>query len=701
VQQLLRSRVWHVNRTHAVALGLLAVVLVVWPPAVAYAASPSPTAPAASGVGPSPSPKTAAFGLGPATAKALDDRPNYVWSVTPSGTLNDHVALVNYSTQALTLDLYARDAVNAPSGALNMQAKSVAPTDAGSWITFQIPGHTSTVTVPARSTVIVPISLVVPRDGSPGDHTAGIITSLTSKATATNGTQTINPNLEQRVAVPVEIRVAGPIHPNLAVRGLKTSYRQTLDPVGDGHATVTYHVVNTGNVNLGGHQQVSITGLFGSSVHVAVADVPVLLPGSSVAMSVPVRGVLPEFLMTTHVTLTPLVPSGNVDPGLVVTHAGKHFWAVPWVLVVILGVFGATWWQVRKRRGRSSGRHGSPSGGGRRRRGSTSAICGAGQPAGAPGGVSVTNTWGRLVGGLGAIGVSAALAAGFPAGVALAASGLPYTDQYAHGSIGFCDKAGNNIAHGSVYDKPFAWRAVSSVSAPPTLSGPGRKATLYAYQPRKGVDPANWSGQQLGAASAYSSTTVPVAQQTDRDPALSDYLNNFPPQWDQLVELRIYFGALNTPVSASAYPAADIRIVGTAWTLLNGAKVDCNAGGTVISAEAGIPASNTVGLQPPQPLSEVAAKAVGAPPPPRSASPSAASGAAGGSRSSAASSSVAAASQTVVASGSAVAPSDAASGSGGGGSSSKSHATLIVVLVVVVFAAVGGSFWRRAYTRAG
>ncbi len=47
--------------------------------------------------------------------------------------------LVNYSTQALTLDLYVRDAVNAPSGALTMQAKSVAPTDAGTWITLEIP----------------------------------------------------------------------------------------------------------------------------------------------------------------------------------------------------------------------------------------------------------------------------------------------------------------------------------------------------------------------------------------------------------------------------------------------------------------------------------------------------------------------------------------------------------------------------------
>jgi hypothetical protein len=659
------------TRAQAVALGSLAVGLLMWSPATALAASPSPTPPAASAPSLAPGAKTAAFGLGPATAKALDDRPTFVWSVTPAGTLDDHVAIINYSTQALTLDLYSKDAVNAPSGALNMQAKAVAPTDAGSWITLEIPGNASTVTVPPRSTIIVPISLKVPSNASPGDHTAGIITSLTAKATATNGNQTVNPNLEQRVAVPVQIRVAGPIRPNLAVHGLKTSYSQTLDPIGDGRATVTYHVVNTGNVNLGGHQQVSISGLFGS-VHATVADIPVLLPGSSVAMSVAVHGVFPELLMTTHVTVTPLVPAGNVDPGVVVTHASKHFWAVPWVLLGIVLLVGVTWWQLRKRKRHSSGRHGSSAGGGRRRRGSAPPSRGARQPA-APHGVSVTNSWARLVGRLGLVGVVAILASGFTMADAFAASGLPYTDQYAHGSIGLCDKAGNNITHGSVYDKPFAWRAVSSISASAALAGPGRKATLYAYQPRKGVDPANWSGQQLGAASAYSSTSVPVAQQTARDPALSDYLNNFPPQWDKLVELRIYFGALNSPVSASAYPAADIRITGTTWTLLNGAKVDCNGGGTVISAEAGIPSSNTTGLQPPQPLSAVAAKAVGAPPPPQSGSPSAGAVALAGSQS-------------------------------GDATSKHSNSTIIVVLavvVVVVGAGAGGWFWRRSQTRVG
>ena len=343
--------------------------LLFWPAGAAHAASPSPSPSPSSGQGatvvsPAPSSKKAAYGLGPATATALDDRPTYVWSVTPAATLSDHVAVVNYGTEPLTLDLYARDAFNAPSGALTLQAKAVKPIDAGSWIAIEIPGGKTTVTVPARSTVIVPVALTVPHNAPPGDHTAGIITSLTAKATATNGTQTVNPNLEQRVAVPVQIRVSGPVHPRLAVQALKASYGQTLNPVGGGHATITYHVANTGNVNLGGHQVVAISGLFGSSVHVAAPNIPVLLPGSSVVMRVPVHGILPEFLMSAHVTVTPLVPAGNVDRGLVAANGSKHFWAVPWMLLGIIAALFLIWRQVRRLKHGSTGRHGTRRGGG-------------------------------------------------------------------------------------------------------------------------------------------------------------------------------------------------------------------------------------------------------------------------------------------------------------------------------------------------
>ena len=158
------------------------------------------------------------------------------------------------------------------------------------------------------------------------------------------------------------------------------------------------------------------------------------------------------------------------------------------------------------------------------------------------------------------------------------ATSLPYTDAAANGTIGLCDRNGNNVTHGSVYDKPFVWRAVGAAPAPLSVRGSGRNATLYAYQPRKGVDPTQWSGEQLTANAAYSDPNVPIAQATDRDIALSDYLNDYPPQWDRLIELRIFYGGPSGDITAS-YPVANIRVTGTKWTVVTGAKVDCKAGG--------------------------------------------------------------------------------------------------------------------------
>jgi hypothetical protein len=45
--------------------------------------------------------------------------------------------------------------------------------------------------------------------------------------------------------------------------------------------------------------------------------------------------------MSAHVHITPLVPSGDVDPSLRPGDAGTQFWAVPWLLLVALAAVAA------------------------------------------------------------------------------------------------------------------------------------------------------------------------------------------------------------------------------------------------------------------------------------------------------------------------------------------------------------------------
>lgn len=45
-------------------------------------------------------------------------------------------------------------------------------------------------------------------------------------------------------------------------------------------------------------------------------------------------------------------------------------------------------------------------------------------------------------------------------------SGPPYSDPRATSSLALCGKDGRQVTSGSISDRPFVWRAISSISAP-------------------------------------------------------------------------------------------------------------------------------------------------------------------------------------------------------------------------------------------
>ncbi len=368
-------------------VGALASILVCGLlPATADAASPAPSASSSASPSPAaqPSPPKATWGIGPAKTLSVGhyevdaDRSSFKWFVTPGGVLSDHVAIVNLSLTPLTLRVYSRDAENDSNGKLQLQPYSGKPADAATWITVDLPGGSATFTIPARATAYLPVTLHVPTSASPGDHTAGIISSLTAQVTGA-GAQSINPDLEQRVAIPVQVRVSGTVNAQIGVRSVHASYEQALNPVGHGRTTITYTVANTGNVNVGAHASLVVTSWLGGSVHVPVANIPVLLPGGSDTVRVELHGVLPEVFMTARVSLTPLVPTSDVDKNIVASGKSKHFLAVPWMLIGLILLIGALFWGYRRMR-RGSGKHGQNSSGGRRRAAPKGAAKRSGQP---------------------------------------------------------------------------------------------------------------------------------------------------------------------------------------------------------------------------------------------------------------------------------------------------------------------------------
>jgi hypothetical protein len=171
-----------------------------------------------------------------------------------------------------------------------------------------------------------------------------------------------------------------------------------------------------------------------------------------------------------------------------------------------------------------------------------------------------------------------------------AGSNLPFTDPSAHGYIALCDLAGNNVTGGSVSSSPFVWKAVSSVSAPAGYAGKGQNAALTIYQPHKGVDPGEWNGDQLTAASFYQHNHPPAVAATYKDISLATIVREFPPTWDGLYQLRMIFARKGYGAYSQTYPATVIQVTGTTWHVVQGGTLPCtNARTTSSETFAGIP----------------------------------------------------------------------------------------------------------------
>jgi hypothetical protein len=339
-----------------VLVALSAVAAMAAPALAAASSSPSPSpTPRSTIVGKAPATKTKGvdFGAGPATATKIDGRPFFSYPTTPGSVTHDHIAIQNVATSAVSLIVYPTDAV-AGSGSIGYLDRGAKLTDVGSWLTVQTPGTSGTVTVAAGATIILPFTLTIPSGASPGDHTGGI---AVAELAAVSGPSTRNATFEQRVVNRVYVRVSGPIHATMAVTELKADYHGTVNPVGAGGVSVSYVVRNTGNVNLSGHQKVTVSGMFGAK-HIAVADVPLLLPGESAPVRVSVGNVWPQVIVKGAVHVTPIAQPGELDPPLVTSSASTTVWAVPWslmVIVVVLVALLAAWlWLRHRASGRTS-----------------------------------------------------------------------------------------------------------------------------------------------------------------------------------------------------------------------------------------------------------------------------------------------------------------------------------------------------------
>lgn len=302
------------------AVAAISAVLVLWSPWSAAANA---------------SEDTITWAVAPADDAGPDGRARIDLSLDPGASVTEHLAVRNLSAQDATFSLSAADGYYTTNGRFNMLASTEKSTDAGTWITVA-----PNVEVKAGETAIVPFTVAVPLNATPGDHAAGIAASVQSTGTDEDGTQI---GVESRVGFRVTTRVAGELAPALNLSGLTASYTTSWSLLQPGELTVAYNARNAGNTTL----------TVVDDVNQVSTEQGALLPGEERKLTVTDVAAWPIGILVVDVVVEGLVPGED----LAITPRTQQMivWAMPWphllcVLAVALIVFALLMGRRRSRR---------------------------------------------------------------------------------------------------------------------------------------------------------------------------------------------------------------------------------------------------------------------------------------------------------------------------------------------------------------
>lgn len=280
------------------------------------------------------------FSVSTASPDGPDDRRIFDFVAEPGAQIQDQVAVSNHGAVPVTFAMVTNDGIFTPMGNFDIRTSDQEPQDSGGWFEVQ-----PTVDVPAGETVVVPFTITVPENVTPGDHPAGIVATVTTASSAAGP----GVGVESRVGVRVNLRVPGEVVPSIALDRVTATYTPSWNPFAPGDVRVAYEVTNDGNLTVGAEQSVRSSGVFGigdTTVDRGVEGVEELIPGTSRTTTVTVAGIWPVGPVTTEVVVTPTpvstdtaagatdVPTADLAPVVV----SVTTWAIPWVHLLLVAV---------------------------------------------------------------------------------------------------------------------------------------------------------------------------------------------------------------------------------------------------------------------------------------------------------------------------------------------------------------------------
>jgi hypothetical protein len=253
---------------------------------------------------------------------------HFVYDLSPGEQIVDYVGISNLGAEPVTFTVYATDAFTAPDGGFGLLPAAQPPRGVGTWISLAKREYA----VPAGKRMDIPFKVTVPAGAAPGDHAGGVIASVAVEETTSDGQRI---TVDRRVAARMYLRVHGPVNPAVEVTALDIKYGNPFVPFGGGDVTVTYRVANTGNVRVTGKARVQVKGVLGVRAgHSDVIDIPELLPDSEIRRTVTIPRVFPAGRLTAALAVNPETVDKEALPSA--TRAAS-VWAVPWLLVIVLG----------------------------------------------------------------------------------------------------------------------------------------------------------------------------------------------------------------------------------------------------------------------------------------------------------------------------------------------------------------------------
>lgn len=253
-------------------------------------------------------------------------RAYFVYSLTAGQVLHDSVTIRNLTTWALTFTTFASDAVNSPgNGTFGLQGPSAKRVDLALWVSLP----PKPVTVPAGARLDLPFDVFVPQNATPGDHTGGIVAAeLKPSAETSSGSARVD--IVRALGVRIYARIAGQVQPGLTVSALRIRRHLPIVPhlTGSSRATISYTVVNSGNVRETPTGHVTVTDLFGRTIaKLPDTRTPELLPGGRATVNQQWEAVPFAGRFTAHLEVT---------AGKVKAASEGRFWAIPWLVLTVL-----------------------------------------------------------------------------------------------------------------------------------------------------------------------------------------------------------------------------------------------------------------------------------------------------------------------------------------------------------------------------